>query len=82
MTRTRPGKSARDAERKLFAIPGNHDWYDGLNAFDSLFCSSRDRLSESKGNVIGGWQCQQHRSYWAIRLPYNWWIWGADIQFS
>jgi hypothetical protein len=30
----------------------------------------------------GGWQCQQHRSYWAIRLPYNWWIWGADIQFS
>ena len=72
----------RDPERKLFAIPGNHDWYDGLNAFDSLFCSSRDRLSEGKGNVVGGWQCQQHRSYWAIRLPYNWWIWGADIQFS
>ena len=69
-------------ERKLFAIPGNHDWYDGLNAFDGLFCSSRDRLSEGKGNSIGGWQCQQHRSYWAMRLPYNWWIWGTDIQFS
>jgi hypothetical protein len=69
-------------DRKLFAIPGNHDWYDGLNAFDSLFCSSRDRLSNAKGNAIGGWRCQQHRSYWAIRLPYNWWIWGADIQFS
>jgi hypothetical protein len=69
-------------DRKLFAIPGNHDWYDGLNAFDSLFCSSRDKLSNNKGNVIGGWQCQQHRSYWAIRLPHNWWIWGADIQFS
>ncbi len=68
--------------RKLFAIPGNHDWYDGLNAFDSLFCSSRDKLSETKGNTIGGWQCQQHRSYWAMRLPYNWWIWGPDIQFS
>jgi len=74
--------SVRDPDRKLFAIPGNHDWYDGLNSFDSLFCSSRDRLSEAKGNVIGGWQCQQHRSYWAIRLPYNWWMWGADIQFS
>jgi hypothetical protein len=71
-----------EPERKLFAIPGNHDWYDGLNAFDSLFCSSRDRLSDAKGNVIGGWQCQQHRSYWAIRLPHNWWLWGADIQFS
>jgi hypothetical protein len=74
--------STPDPQRKLFAIPGNHDWYDGLNAFDSLFCSSRDRLSEGKGNAIGGWQCQQHRSYWAIRLPHNWWIWGADIQFS
>ena len=74
--------SVREPSRKLFAIPGNHDWYDGLNSFDSLFCSSRDRLSDAKGNVIGGWQCQQHRSYWALRLPYNWWIWGADIQFS
>ena len=71
-----------EPDRKLFAIPGNHDWYDGLTAFDSLFCSSRDKLSHAKGNIIGGWQCQQHRSYWAIRLPYNWWIWGADIQFS
>ncbi|KAB2913441.1 MAG: hypothetical protein F9K29_16265 [Hyphomicrobiaceae bacterium] len=69
-------------QRKLFAIPGNHDWYDGLVAFDSLFCSSRDKLSNEKGNIIGGWQCHQHRSYWALRLPHNWWIWGADIQFS
>ena len=71
-----------EPKRKLFAIPGNHDWYDGLIAFDSLFCSSRDKLSEDKGNIIGGWQCQQHRSYWALRLPHDWWIWGADIQFS
>jgi hypothetical protein len=72
----------RNPVRKLFAIPGNHDWYDGLTAFDSLFCSSRDKLSNAKGNRLGGWQCQQHRSYWALHLPYNWWIWGADIQFS
>jgi hypothetical protein len=70
------------AERKLFAIPGNHDWYDGLSAFDSLFCSARDRMSQENGNKIGGWQCKQHRSYWAIELPYRWWIWGCDIQFS
>lgn len=69
-------------ERKLFAIPGNHDWYDGLSAFDSLFCSARDRMSQQNGNKIGGWQCKQHRSYWAIELPYRWWIWGCDIQFS
>ena len=67
-------------DRKLFALPGNHDWYDGLTSFDSLFCAARDK--NSRGSMIGGWQCQQHRSYWAIKLPYNWWIWGADIQFS
>jgi hypothetical protein len=71
-----------EPKRKLFAIPGNHDWYDGLIAFDSLFCASRDKLSNNKGNTIGGWVCQQHRSYWALRLPHKWWIWGADIQFS
>jgi hypothetical protein len=69
-------------ERKLFAIPGNHDWYDGLASFDSLFCAARDKLSGENTNRIGGWQPQQHRSYWAIKLPHNWWIWGADIQFS
>lgn len=71
-----------EPRRKVFAIPGNHDWYDGLQAFDSLFCASRDKLSQAKGTVIGGWQCMQHRSYWALRLPHKWWIWGADIQFS
>lgn len=70
------------AERKLFAIPGNHDWYDGLASFDSLFCASRDKLSNGLGTRIGGWQCLQHRSYWALRMPHRWWIWGTDIQFS
>jgi hypothetical protein len=72
-----------DDERKLFALPGNHDWYDGLAAFDSLFCQSRDHLLGSQhGSRIGGWRCVQHRSYWAIHLPYDWWLWGVDIQFS
>ena len=70
-------------ERKLFALPGNHDWYDGLAAFDSLFCQNRDHLLKREhGRRIGGWRCVQHRSYWAIRLPHNWWLWGVDIQFS
>ena len=70
-------------ERKLFAIPGNHDWYDGLGAFDSLFCQNRDHLLDRRhGRQIGGWRCQQHRSYWAIQLPHKWWLWGVDIQFS
>lgn len=57
----------------LFAIPGNHDWYDGLTSFTRLFCQQR---------WIGGWQTRQARSYFALRLPHNWWIWGIDIQLE
>ncbi len=74
--------STQTAHRKLFAIPGNHDWYDGLSAFSALFCSARDRISRGIGTQIGGWQCHQHRSYFAIKLPHNWWIWGPDIQLA
>ena len=57
----------------LFAIAGNHDWYDGLNNFMRIFC--RERL-------IGNWQTQQARSYFSLQLPYNWWIWAIDIQLE
>jgi hypothetical protein len=62
-----------DTPPHLFAIPGNHDWYDGLTAFTRLFCQQR---------WIGGWQTQQSRSYFAIKLPYRWWLWGIDIQLD
>jgi len=57
----------------LYAIPGNHDWYDGLSGFLKLFCQQRR---------IGNWQTKQHRSYFARPLPHNYWIWGTDIQLS
>jgi len=66
--------------RRLYVIPGNHDWYDGLNSFDFMFCKAR--FGEAEENKIGGWLCPQHRSYFSIRLPHNWWIWGADIQLA
>ncbi|MGH3594086.1 MAG: hypothetical protein ACRDRF_24095, partial [Pseudonocardiaceae bacterium] len=31
---------------------------------------------------IGGWKTLQRRSYFAIRLPHRWWLWGIDIQFG
>lgn len=74
--------STDSPRRKLFAIPGNHDWYDGLSSFSALFCSARDRISRGLGTQIGGWRCHQHRSYFAIKLPHDWWIWGPDIQLA
>lgn len=57
----------------LYAIPGNHDWYDGLSNFLKLFCQQRS---------IGIWKTIQRRSYFAILLPHNCWIWGIDIQLA
>jgi len=57
----------------LYAIPGNHDWYDGLANFLRFFCMKRR---------IGGWETQQTRSYFAAKLPKGWWLWGIDIQFE
>jgi hypothetical protein len=55
----------------LFAVPGNHDWYDGLSAFLRQFAQQR---------WIGGWQTRQKRSYFVLRLPHGVWVWGIDIQ--
>jgi hypothetical protein len=58
---------------RLFALPGNHDWYDGLTAFLRLFA----RLQHGH---VGGWQTQQLRSYFALRLPHRWWLFAIDAQ--
>ena len=65
--------SLSERDHDLFAIPGNHDWYDGLSNFIKIFC---------QGRTIGSWLTRQHRSYFAIKLPHNWWLWGIDIQLE
>ena len=54
----------------LYALPGNHDWYDGLTGFLRLFGQRR---------WIGGWTTRQTRSYFAVQLPHRWWLWGMDV---
>ena len=67
-----PRQAATDSPA-LFAIPGNHDWYDGLTNFLKIFCQER---------FIGHWQTRQKRSYFAIKLPHRYWIWGIDVQLN
>jgi len=57
----------------VFAIPGNHDWYDSLVSFSRLFMS---------GRRIGAWQTRQKRSYFALKLPHGWWLLGIDVQLG
>ena len=57
----------------LFAIPGNHDWYDNLTAFVHLF---------TEKEWFCGWRLGQRRSYFALRLPHDWWVIGVDTQLG
>lgn len=59
----------------IFAIPGNHDWYDGLVLFLAYFC-------REKPSHFGSWRSRQRRSYFAIQLTETWWIWAIDIQLA
>lgn len=79
----------------IAALPGNHDWYDGLAAFRRNFCESwvqRDaepgtcELVELPGpdgrDDVGGWGAFQSRSYFAVQLSPRWWLWAVDSQLD
>jgi hypothetical protein len=58
----------------VFAIPGNHDWYDSLVAFSRLFCRPE--------RGFAGCTTRQTRSYFALKLPSNWWLLAIDLQLG
>ena len=62
----------------IFALPGNHDWYDSLVAFRALFCSH----IFNHRKFADGWRTRQKRSYFALKLPSDWWFLGVDLQLS
>ena len=67
-----------DKEPHVFALPGNHDWYDSLVAFQKIYFTHifNERL------FAGGWRTRQKRSYFALQLPQKWWLLGVDLQLS
>jgi hypothetical protein len=62
------------AHPDVFAIPGNHDWYDSLVAFSRLFCRPE--------RGFAGCATHQTRSYFALKLPANWWLMAIDLQLG
>jgi hypothetical protein len=62
------------ARPDLFAIPGNHDWYDSLVAFSRTFCRPE--------RGFAGCITKQTRSYFALKLPANWWLLAIDLQLG
>lgn len=57
----------------MYAIPGNHDWYDGLQSFTDIYCF---------GSQLGGWRTPQSRSYFALKLREDVWLLGVDVQLA
>jgi DNA repair exonuclease len=82
----------------VVALPGNHDWYDGLAAFRRNFCESWVlRTPAGRGDPVpapipvpppaerddvGGWGAFQSRSYFAVQLSPRWWLWAVDSQLD
>jgi len=58
----------------VFAIPGNHDWFDSLVAFSRAFCRPE--------RGFAGCRTRQTRSYFALALPRDWWLLGVDLQLG
>ncbi|KAL9446148.1 hypothetical protein AB3S75_013920 [Citrus x aurantiifolia] len=55
---------------QCYIIPGNHDWFDGLNTFMRFICHK---------SWLGGWFMPQKKSYFALQLPKGWWVFGLDL---
>lgn len=63
---------------EIFAIPGNHDYYDHLAGFNRLFRAPYP--STARGVLaLSAYRSRQEASYIKILLPHGWQLWGADI---
>ncbi|HMA11190.1 MAG TPA: hypothetical protein VKO83_04840 [Steroidobacteraceae bacterium] len=66
--------AGRARKPDVFAIPGNHDWFDSLVAFSRAFCRPE--------RGFAGCRTRQTRSYFALALPRDWWLLGVDLQLG
>ncbi|MET0292484.1 MAG: metallophosphoesterase family protein [Steroidobacteraceae bacterium] len=64
----------RERRPDVFAIPGNHDWFDSLVAFSRSLCRPE--------RGFAGCRTRQTRSYFALKLPQGWWLLGVDLQLG
>ncbi len=65
-------------KKTIFAIPGNHDYYDALDGFNRQFCQPAD--DDCGQLALDGFERKQQASYVAIKLPFDWMFWGLDAQ--
>lgn len=82
-----------EERRPIFGIPGNHDYYDQVDGFRRQFRKptrpegplppADGPYKSGKGFAsltLAGFKRVQEASYVALRLPFNWWLWGLDTE--
>ncbi len=81
--------SDNDPRRPIFAIPGNHDYYDQVDGFRRQFrkpIRPEGPLPPGRSGptnaqlTIAGFKRVQEASYVSLQLPWDWWFWGLDIE--
>jgi len=72
------GADAKPTKKPIFAIPGNHDYYDALDGFNRQFCKPINPKSPCLH--LHAFERQQCASYVALKLPFDWNFWGLDAQ--
>ncbi|HEX2468723.1 MAG TPA: metallophosphoesterase [Solirubrobacterales bacterium] len=55
--------------RPIYAIPGNHDWYDGLNGFMFHFCGAEALPSSAYRSGSYSWKERLARALWRKPSP-------------
>ncbi|HVE58944.1 MAG TPA: hypothetical protein VNB22_19125 [Pyrinomonadaceae bacterium] len=76
--------------RPFFGVPANHDYYDSIDGFNRQFrrppfedVEENMIYNDSKGKAflqIPTFSREQEASYVAIRLPFDWWMFGIDSE--
>ncbi len=66
---------------RIYAIPGNHDYYNFLDGFGRQFRKPITKTAGEKSLLdLLGFDRFQECSYVALKLPFDWWFWGIDSQ--
>jgi hypothetical protein len=77
--------------RPIFAVPGNHDYYDMIDGFNRQFGRPITRevkfINLQGRNLdpqlrLSAFKRFQTASYVAIKLPFGWWFWGVDSELK
>ena len=72
------GHAPGQPEPILFAIPGNHDYYDSLLGFNHLF--RYNTTPHDHRPRVADFARRQDTSFVFLKLPFGWWFWGLDTQ--